>query len=104
MKTKKLKMTLKMLIVAMLVTLISQGAAAQDTGDAPDNSFTEASWKALGAGIALGLCGIGAGFSQAQVGSAAVGMVSEGGSFGNALLFTVLPETIVILGLLPFFV
>jgi len=30
-------------------------------------------------------------------------MVAEGGNFGRALLFTVLPETIVLFGLLAFF-
>ena len=47
---------------------------------------------------------IGAGVSQASIGSAAVGMLAEDGSkFGPALIFTALPESIVILGALPLF-
>ena len=47
---------------------------------------------------------LGAGISQAAIGSAAVGMIAEDGSkFGPALIFTALPESIVILGALPLF-
>jgi V/A-type H+-transporting ATPase subunit K len=58
----------------------------------------------VGVGLSLGLAAIGAGFSQAAIGSAAVGMLAEDGSkFGPALIFTALPESIVILGALPLF-
>ena len=60
--------------------------------------------KYMGSGIALGLAAIGAGYSQGSIGSAAVGMLAEDGSkFGPALIFTALPESIVILGALPLF-
>jgi V/A-type H+/Na+-transporting ATPase subunit K len=56
--------------------------------------------KALGAGIAVGLTGIGTGLAEMGIGSAAVGAVAENKDmFGLALLFTVIPETIVIFGL-----
>jgi V/A-type H+-transporting ATPase subunit K len=56
--------------------------------------------KALGAGIAVGLTGIGAGVAEMAIGSAAVGATAENKDmFGLALLFTVIPETIVIFGL-----
>jgi len=56
--------------------------------------------KALGAGIAVGLTGIGTGVAEMGIGSAAVGAVAENKDmFGLALLFTVIPETIVIFGL-----
>jgi V/A-type H+-transporting ATPase subunit K len=56
--------------------------------------------KALGAGIAVGLTGIGTGIAEMGIGSAAVGAVAENKDmFGLALLFTVIPETIVIFGL-----
>ena len=56
--------------------------------------------KALGAGIAVGLTGIGTGVAEMGIGSAAVGAVAEDKEmFGLALLFTVIPETIVIFGL-----
>jgi len=56
--------------------------------------------KALGAGIAVGLTGIGTGVAEMAIGSAAVGATAENKDmFGLALLFTVIPETIVIFGL-----
>jgi V/A-type H+-transporting ATPase subunit K len=60
--------------------------------------------KGLGAGIALGLAAVGAGISQGGIGSAAVGMLAEDDSkFGVALIFTALPESLVILGMMPLF-
>jgi V/A-type H+-transporting ATPase subunit K len=56
--------------------------------------------KALGAGIAVGLTGIGAGIAEMAIGSAAVGATAENKDvFGLVLLLTVIPETIVIFGL-----
>ena len=49
---------------------------------------------AIGAGLAVGLAG------EKDIGAAAVGAITEDMSlFGKALMFTVLPETIVIFGL-----
>jgi V/A-type H+-transporting ATPase subunit K len=56
--------------------------------------------KAIGAGLAVGLTGIATGLAQFGIGSAAVGATAENKEmFGLALLFTVIPETIVIFGL-----
>ncbi|OPX73341.1 MAG: V-type ATP synthase subunit K [Methanoregulaceae archaeon PtaB.Bin108] len=56
--------------------------------------------KALGAGIAVGLTGIGTGLAEMAIGSAAVGATAENKDvFGLVLLLTVIPETIVIFGL-----
>ena len=53
--------------------------------------------KALGAGLAVGLTGIATGIAEMSIGSAAVGATAENKDiFGLALLFTVIPETIVI--------
>ncbi len=87
------------LMALTAITMIASVVTAQEV----DNSSTVDAYKYIGAGIALGLCGIGTGYSQSQIGAAAVGMVAEGGNFGRALLFTVLPETIVLFGLLAFF-
>lgn len=55
---------------------------------------------AIGAGIAVGLAGIGSGIAEKDIGAAAVGAIAENEAlFGKALIFTVLPETIVIFGL-----
>jgi V/A-type H+-transporting ATPase subunit K len=61
---------------------------------------TQLGMKALGAGVAVGLTGIGTAVAEMGIGSAAVGAVAENKDmFGVALLFTVIPETIVIFGL-----
>ena len=51
----------------------------------------------------LGLAAIGAGFSQAAIGSAAIGMIAEDGSKFITADFHRSPESIVILGALPLF-
>ena len=55
---------------------------------------------AIGAGLAVGLTGLGAGMAEKDVGAAAVGAITEDVSlFGKAMVLMVLPETIVIFGL-----
>jgi V/A-type H+-transporting ATPase subunit K len=56
--------------------------------------------KALGAAIAVGSTGIATGIAEMSIGSAAVGATAENKDvFGLVLLLTVIPETIVIFGL-----
>ena len=100
MNVNTLKMSLRTLILLAAITMVAQGVSAEPTDGATDGD----GYTAIGAGIALGLAGLGAGVSQAAIGSAAVGMLAEDGSkFGVALIFTALPESIVILGALPLF-
>ena len=55
---------------------------------------------ALAAGIAVGATGIGAALGEQMIGSAAVGAMAEDeGFFGRGLVMTVIPESIVIFGL-----
>jgi V/A-type H+-transporting ATPase subunit K len=55
---------------------------------------------AIGAGIAVGLAGIGSAIAEKDIGSAAVGAMAEDEKlFGKGLVLTVIPETIVIFGL-----
>lgn len=55
---------------------------------------------AIGAGIAVGLSGIASGVAEAGIGAAAVGAMAENEKlFGKGLILTVIPETIVIFGL-----
>ena len=101
MKINVLRNGLRIMVVLMVATSIAGIATAE--GEA-DNEQTVAAWKGLGAGLAVGLAGIGAGISQGNIGAAAVGMLAEDSSkFGTAIIFTALPESIVILGLLPLF-
>ena len=61
---------------------------------------SQAGMVALGAGIAVGLAGIGAGMGEQAIGAAAVGAMAEDEKFfGKGLLMTVIPESIAIFGL-----
>jgi V/A-type H+-transporting ATPase subunit K len=98
MNKNTLKKSLRTLIVLLTLALVAQGVAAAE-GD-PVASVNTMSGD-IGVGLALGLA---AGFSQAAIGSAAIGMIAEDdGKFGYGLIFTALPESIVILGALPLF-
>jgi V/A-type H+-transporting ATPase subunit K len=56
--------------------------------------------KAMAAAIAVGSTGIASGIAETAIGSAAVGATAENKDvFGLVLLLTVIPETIVIFGL-----
>ena len=55
---------------------------------------------ALGSGIAIGLSAIAAAIAEKSIGAAAVGaMVEKEELFGKGLILTVIPETLVIFGL-----
>ena len=61
---------------------------------------TQSGMIAIGAGIAVGLCGIGAAIGEASIGAQAIrGMAKNEGFFGRGLLMTVIPESIAIFGL-----
>lgn len=61
---------------------------------------SQAGLVAIGAGLAVGLAGVGAGLGEKDIGAAAVGAITEDASlFGKGMIFTVMPETIVIFGL-----
>lgn len=55
---------------------------------------------ALGSGLAIGLSAIAAAIAEKDIGTAAVGAMAEKEElFGKGLVLTVIPETIVIFGL-----
>ena len=56
---------------------------------------------ALGAGVAVGLSAVASAIAESTIGVAAVGAMAEKEElFGKGLILTVIPETLVILGLL----
>ena len=62
--------------------------------------MTETGLIAIGAGLAIGLSAIGAALAEKEIGAAAVGAMAEKDElFGKGLLMTVIPETLVIFGL-----
>ena len=100
MENKRMRMVYRLLMAVFIATLVAGVATAQEA-DAVNEKDTMAK---LGAGIALAGCGIGTGLAQRPIGAAAVGVIAEDGSkFGLALLFTVLPETIVLFGFLSIY-
>ena len=55
---------------------------------------------ALGSGLAIGISAIAAAIAEKEIGAAAVGAMAEKEElFGKGLILTVIPETIVIFGL-----
>ena len=55
---------------------------------------------ALGAGMAIGLSALAAAIAEKSIGAAAVGAMAEKEElFGKGLILTVIPETLVIFGL-----
>ena len=54
---------------------------------------------AIGSGLAIGLSAIAAGIAEKDIGAAAIGAIAEKEEmFGKGLIFTVIPETLVIFG------
>lgn len=84
----------------LAVVLVAGVASAQTEEPAGTKVDTNPGLKAIGAGLAVGLAGIGAGLGEQGIGAAAVGAMAEDPKFfGRGLLMTVIPETIVIFGL-----
>ena len=55
---------------------------------------------ALAAGLAVGIAGLASAWAEKEIGSAAIGAMAEDENlFGKGLILTVIPETIVIFGL-----
>jgi V/A-type H+-transporting ATPase subunit K len=72
------------------------GNAAAQAGGVTDNSTQG---LAIGAGLAIGLAGLGTGLAQKDIGAAAVGATAEDPGFlGRGILLVAIPETIVIFG------
>ena len=95
-----------MLFVALLaMPAVSAVSHETETTDGDNENTVIAAEKisygyiAIGAGLAIGLAGIGTGIAQSHTGAAAVGAVAEDrGNFANSLIFIAIPETVVILG------
>jgi V/A-type H+-transporting ATPase subunit K len=96
----------KVLLAALLVVAVLGFAApamAQDDhgGDeAADAGGNAGAWGlGIGAGLAVGLAGLGTGLAQSGVGAGGTGAMAEKPElFTNVLILFAIPETIVILG------
>jgi len=88
--------------LAMICLSLPLDVAAQGSGGSTGNDYRPIGIGliALGAGLAIGVAGMATAKAQAEIGAAAVGAVAEDPNmFGKGLILTVIPETIVIFGL-----
>lgn len=100
----------KIALAALVLALVGTGFA-QEATTATNNAVTandpnnNAGLIAIGAGLALGLGAIGTGLAQGRIGAAAAGVTAENpGRLGLMLLWFAIPETLVIFGLVGFFI
>jgi V/A-type H+-transporting ATPase subunit K len=90
---------LSILVFMLLCMLVFAGQAAA----ADENSSS--GLIAVGMGLAVGLSALGTGLAQARIGAAGLGSaVEKPESLGLALIFILLPETLVIFGLVIAFI
>ena len=101
---RKTSLYLVALLAVMTLLVLPPASATEhpyETDEATGEAAKETSrgYMAIGAGLAIGLAGIGTGVAQSHTGAAAVGAVAEDrGNFANSLIFIAIPETVVILG------
>jgi V/A-type H+-transporting ATPase subunit K len=96
-------MKFKVLFVLGFLVLCAASAFAQETGEAGAKS--NKGLIAIGMGLAVGLSALGTGIAQARIGAAGLGgAVEKPESLGLALIFLLLPETLVIFGLVIAFI
>ncbi len=101
--TKYNKTVLAALIFALASTGLAQEAAT--TAVTTAGAASDRGLIAIGAGLALGLGAIGTGLAQGRIGAAAAGVTGENpGRLGLMLLWFAIPETLVIFGLVGFFI
>jgi len=91
-------MKLKAFFTLVLLLLSVASAFAQEAGR--EGGGSNKGLIAIGIGLAVGLGALGTAIAQARIGPAGVGSVAEKPeSLGVALIFFLLPETLVIFGL-----
>lgn len=85
--------------VLAIALLSSIGLAAE--GDVVAGTSIGGGLVAIGIGLAFGLAALGVGIAQSSIGSAASGAVAEKPElFGRLLIYILLPETVIVFGLL----
>ena len=86
-------------IFAASLAIYTAPAFAQEAGGAQAQSTSAEAYKLLGAGLAVGLAGIGGGYAVGVAGASAISAIAEKPEMsGNALLIVALGEGIAIYG------
>ena len=97
----KFKILFVLGLLFLFASLFCQQAGAAGEGDISSSKGL----IALGMGLAVGLGALGTGIAQARIGAAGLGSaVEKPESLGLALIFLLLPETLVIFGLVIAFI
>jgi V/A-type H+-transporting ATPase subunit K len=100
---KMMKLKVPIILGLVLVCASLFAPAARAAGEADANS--DKGLIAIGMGLAVGLSALGTGVAQARIGAAGLGSaVEKPESLGLALIFFLLPETLVIFGLVIAFI
>jgi V/A-type H+-transporting ATPase subunit K len=87
------------LMVLIAAVAVAAGPAPPEAGEAPARGGSDRGLLALGAGLAIGLAGLGTGIAQSRIGAAGVGAIAEKPeSLGVVIILLAIPETVVILG------
>jgi V/A-type H+-transporting ATPase subunit K len=95
-------MKIKVLVFLTFLFLCTRASARQAAAADGDSSK---GLIAVGMGLAVGLSALGTGLAQARIGAAGLGSaVEKPESLGLALIFLLLPETLVIFGLVIAFI
>lgn len=88
----------KIILASFILAFASSGFAQEAVANNSEGL------KAIGKGLALGLGALAAGIAQSRIGGGAVGAIAEDPSkFGTMVIMLLLPETLVIFGILGLF-
>ena len=88
-------------IALMMVNLTAKALGLSQGLELGQGGITAEAGKFIGAGLAVGLAGLGSSIGMGTASAAAIGAISENEDlFGTALIFVVLIEAVAIYGLL----
>jgi V/A-type H+/Na+-transporting ATPase subunit K len=98
-------MKIKILLILNLILVCMALAASEAMAAEGGGATLSQGLVAIGMGLAVGLSALGTGLAQARIGAAGLGSaVEKPESLGLALIFLLLPETLVIFGLVIAFI
>ncbi len=96
---KKIRLSFLFTIALLVATAFFFTPTLHAAGEAVVNGNHDVAWVCLAAALAFGFGALGAGFAISNVGSAAMGAISEKPEIAtNALIFIALAEGLVVFG------
>jgi V/A-type H+-transporting ATPase subunit K len=86
-------------VMSMLIPALAFAQEHSETTTTSSGDWQAEAWKAMAAGLAMGLSALGAGYAQAKIGSAGAGTLAERPEVSTWIItLQALPEIIVLLG------